>query len=210
MWIRGRSCRKSAELRRTERQGKEAPDGKRREPLQTVKKAAGRKSSINEKEIISFRLLPPGYEQCGWPLGANAFAFCVVRLLPYPYTPTEAHSLPLQPFRQPPSLSKTMFFDKLKRLPTGNVGSLFWHSPRWAHLKRLQPLHGAGEVVRVGAGHARRGACSGKYRGERVYACRGNRCEYAGRRVCTGCVGVWSAGRVRVRRGAGQRVSGAD
>ena len=37
--------------------------------------------------------------------------------------------------------------------------------------------------------HARRGACSGKYRGERVYACRGNRCEYAGCQVCTGCVG---------------------
>ena len=44
--------------------------------------------------------------KCGWPLRANAFAFCVVRLLPYPYTPTEAHSLPLQPFRQPPSVSK--------------------------------------------------------------------------------------------------------
>ena len=66
-----------------------------------------------KKETVNFRFFLFELLKHGWPPGANAFAFCVVRLLPYPYTPTEAHSLPLQPFRHPPSLSKTEFFDKL-------------------------------------------------------------------------------------------------
>ena len=72
------------------------------------KKAAGRKSSINSGERTTrCRFLLLIYPKYCWPLRGAFFAFCVVRLLPYPYTPTEAHSLPLRPFRQPPSVSKT-------------------------------------------------------------------------------------------------------
>ena len=72
------------------------------------KKAAGRKSSINfGEELQGAAFFSLFIQNTVGPGGANAFAFCVVRLLPYPYTPTEAHSLPLQPFRQPPSVSKT-------------------------------------------------------------------------------------------------------
>ena len=91
-----------------------------RRALRLSKKATGRKSNRNsEKELQvpdSFFLF---IQNTVGPSGANAFAFCVVRLLPYPYTPTEAHSLPLQPFRQPPSVSKTEFFDTLKQPRSG-------------------------------------------------------------------------------------------
>ena len=85
-------------------------------PLQPVKKVRRPQKQYNaKKETLNFRFFLFELLKHGWPLGANAFAFCVVRLLPYPYTPTEAHSLPLRPFRQPPSVSKIEFFDTLKR-----------------------------------------------------------------------------------------------
>ena len=87
-------------------------------PLRLSKKAAGCKSNINsEKELQGAAFFSLFIQNTVGPGGANAFAFCVVRLLPYPYTPTEAHSLPLQPFRQPPSVSKTELFDTLTPPP---------------------------------------------------------------------------------------------
>ena len=86
----------------------------RAESLQTVKK--GRRPQKQHKfgeRITRCRFLLLIYPKYCWPLRANAFAFFVVRLLPYRYTPTEAHSLPLQPFRQPPSVSKNYVFDTL-------------------------------------------------------------------------------------------------
>ena len=81
--------------------------------FQTVKKVRRPQKQYNaKKETVNFRCFLFELLKHGWPLGANAFAFCVVRLLPYPYTPTEAHSLPLRPFRQPPSVSKTMFLTR--------------------------------------------------------------------------------------------------
>ncbi len=77
-------------------------------PLQTVKKGRRPQKQYNaKKETVNFRFFLFELLKMRLALAWSAFAFCVVRLLPYPYTPTEAHSLPLRPFRQPLSVSKT-------------------------------------------------------------------------------------------------------
>ncbi len=53
-------------------------------PLQTVKKVRRPQKQYNaKKETVNFRFFLFELLKHGWPLGANAFAFCVVRLLPY-------------------------------------------------------------------------------------------------------------------------------
>ena len=61
-------------------------------PLQTVKKVRRPQKQHNaKKETVNFRFFLFELLKHGWSLGANAFAFCVVRLLPYPQTKRFGH-----------------------------------------------------------------------------------------------------------------------